>query len=1031
MPELPSLLIIQWGIVGFYVAIYFILGFLRGGTKSTYFTIVAFITTFISLYLISFISLNLVLSSSFTLVNLLEMINGYAGGIIPAQVFEFAADATLAAFAIAVVDLILRIVGFILIYPMIKGLLTLIIFRPIWSFGIKKALIRHQNDKMYEKAIDEGIKDYKPRKRYKKNFFGRFFGGFMGAAQGLLVALIILLPLLIMASFLTVEATGAQVQNDENQAELAVGLPDLGGLQTMLDDYLLQIDELNAQGLGAIVRQITVSGIPLDRYIFDRVFTTEVKEGEVVTPINWINELQGLLTISRTIYDGGYIGGEFGLEDIDQDMLDDIDVIFNYLETSDLISYMIPTATAFGLETFRDSLPAGITDELADQAVLAVQEIDWKNEFTNVQAIVDAILTFGSYEEFQAYMADPNLLLDLTPEQGVELANIIRAMGNMQLLELIPVAVEYATTLDQLQSQLSWIDEAERQAYLEEQLAFITDNPEFFNGVDGEFARLALLIEGIYTDEFGDVNLRQLISTSDPEAFLDAQNEEWIDNLLEKIVDLEILMNTIPVGVDFALYTQVGDLVDEELAGDIEAALNDVSWDEEILNIGDIYKEAVQIGAATLLQDNPNYILFVDDVMTNNMDKVRLIVEKIFEDSALVSAALEIASPIFVERFVTNPEVAAIVNEALISDPVSGEVDFNVGQEINTLLDIIEKIYLFSSAEELTNFGGLTTESKFDLFAGFGTLTETQFEELKTSFESLQLLNRVSESALIYARDSMGIEQIYVPSEVNLGSDIGSILGLAYYVAQYTSEHKALYPTYEEIDFAPLFADETFRSYLLPTAENNHSTLLLANIAHNAKYYSNDPSLSSYLKVPQTLLDASPESVEWKTELQALLGAVFDLAASFEDSTVLTLSYQDVIAFKNAPTSASIELITQFADPVKADATFGSLDSSSILRSSLKQAIDTLGGSVGDSLGGYALITPAIAVDGDMLKENMLVELINGLAILIEDLNTTWQYETIAELTGGLGVDQIIPAFNNLEDSSLLAFTNVTLIKGV
>jgi hypothetical protein len=1031
MPELPSLLIIQWGIVGFYVAIYFILGFLRGGTKSTYFTIVAFITTFISLYLISFISLNLVLSSSFTLVNLLEMINGYAGGIIPAQVFEFAADATLAAFAIAVVDLILRIVGFILIYPMIKGLLTLIIFRPIWSFGIKKALIRHQNDKMYEKAMDEGIKDYKPRKRYKKNFFGRFFGGFMGAAQGLLVAFIILLPLLIMASFLTVEATGAQVQNDENQAELAVGLPDLGGLQTMLDDYLLQIDELNAQGLGAIVRQITVSGIPLDRYIFDRVFTTEVKEGEVVTPINWINELQGLLTISRTIYDGGYIGGEFGLEDIDQDMLDDIDVIFNYLETSDLISYMIPTATAFGLETFRDSLLAGITDELADQAVLAVQEIDWKNEFTNVQAIVDAILTFGSYEEFQAYMADPNLLLDLTPEQGVELANIIRAMGNMQLLELIPVAVEYATTLDQLQSQLSWIDEAERQAYLEEQLAFLTDNPEFFNGVDGEFARLALLIEGIYTDEFGDVNLRQLISTSDPEAFLDAQNEEWIDNLLEKIVDLEILMNTIPVGVDFALYTQVGDLVDEELAGDIEAALNDVSWDEEILNIGDIYKEAVQIGAATLLQDNPNYILFVDDVMTNNMDKVRLIVEKIFEDSALVSAALELASPILVERFVTNPEVAAIVNEALISDPVSGEVDFNVGQEINTLLDIIEKIYLFSSAEELTNFGGLTTESKFDLFAGFGTLTETQFEELKTSFESLQLLNRVSESALIYARDSMGIEQIYVPSEVNLGSDIGSILGLAYYVAQYTSEHKALYPTYEEIDFAPLFADETFRSYLLPTAENNHSTLLLANMAHNAKYYSNDPSLSSYLKVPQTLLDASPESVEWNTELQALLGAVFDLAASFEDSTVLTLSYQDVIAFKNAPTSASIELITQFADPVKADATFGSLDSSSILRSSLKQAIDTLGGSVGDSLGGYALITPAIAVDGDMLKENMLVELINGLAILVEDLNTTWQYETVAELTGNLGVDAIIPAFNNLEDSSLLSFTNITLIKGV
>jgi hypothetical protein len=961
------------------------------------------------------------------------MINGYAGGVIPAMVFDYAADPTLAAFAIAIVDLILRIVGFIVIYPFIKGLLTLVIFRPIWSFGIKKALIRRQNDKMYEQAIDEGRKDYKPKKRYKKNFFGRFFGGFIGAFQGLLVAFVVLLPLLIMTSFLSIETSGTPIDHTDGDTELAIGgLPDLGGLETMLDDYLAQIDELNAQGLGAIVRQITISGKPLDRYIFDRVFTTQVKEAaDDVKEINWINELQGILTISRTLYEGGYIGGEFGVEDIDQDLMNDIDVIFNYLETSDLMAYMIPTATAFGLDAFRDQLPANISDELADDAVATVQSIDWKTEFTNVQEIINAILTFGSYQEFQAYMADPNLLLDLTPEQGVELANIVRAMGNMQILELIPVAVEYATTMNELQSQLAWIDEAERQAYLEEQLGFLIDNPEFFNGVDGEFARLALLIEGIYTDEFGDVNLRQLISTSDPEAFLEAQNEDWIDNLLEKIVDLEILLNTIPVGVDYALYTQVGDLVDETLAADIEQALSEVSWDEEILNIGDIYKEAVQLGIANVLGDNPNYILFVDNVMENNMDHVRMIVEHIFEDSALVGAALELASPILVERFVTNPDVAEIVNQALISDPVSGEVDFNVGQELNTILDIVEKVYLFTSAEELTNFGGLTTESKFELFSSFGTLTETQFDELKASFESLQILDRVGESGLNYVKNSMGVEQLYVPAEVNLGADIGSILGLGYYVAKYTYEHKALYPSYEEIDFAPLFADAEFRSYLIPSEDSNHSELLLANLAYNAKFYSNDASISSYLKVPTTLMDASPEDEVWEDELSALLGAVFDLAASFEDSEVLTLSYQDVIAFKNAPKEASIELITQFADPLKADETFGSLDSSVILRTSLKQAIDSLGGSTGDALGGYAILTPDIAIDGDMLKEGMLVELINGVAILLDDMNDTWKYETIAELTGGLGVDQIIPAFNNLEDSSLLAFTNITLIKGV
>lgn len=1030
MPSLPSLLILQWGIVGFFVVIYFLLGFLRGGSKSTYFTIVAFITTFISLYLISFISLNLILSDSFTLVSLLDMINGYVGGIIPAQVMTYAADPVLAAFAIAVVDLILRIVGFIILYPLVKGLLTLIIFRPIWSFGIKKALLRRQNQKLEERSMSEGKKKYVPSKRLKKTFLGRFLGGLMGSLQGFLVAFIMLLPLLIISGFLTVDTT-VQTHQQQHATPLAIGLPGFEGMSDMVDDYLAQIDEMNAQGLGAMVKQITISGKPLDRYIFDRLFTTQVKQGDQVTDINWINELEGILQITRTVYDGGYLDNGFDVSMINEDRLADVDVVFNYLKKSDLIAYMIPTAAAFGYDQFKDNLPAGITEEMAEVGLEQLQAIDWNGEFENIQAIINAVLAFGSVGELQTYMSDPNLLLDLTPEQGVLLADVIRAIGNIQLLDLVSVGAEYVTTLQAVQDQLTWIAPEERQAYLEDRLGFLIESESFFNGEDGEFARLALLIEAIYTDEFGDVNLRQLISTSDPEAFLAAQNEEWIDNLLEKIVDLELLINAIPVGVDYALYTQVGDLVDETLAGELETALSEIDWQAEILNVGDIYKTVVQLGVAQLLGDNPDYLAFVDDVVSNNMSNVRIIVAKIFEESALVNAALELVAPIMVERFVTDQTIAGIIQEALISDPDSGVVDFNVGQEINTLLDIVEKVYIFTNASEIANFSGMTTESKFELFSGFGTLTETQFEELKTSFENLQLINRVGQSGLEYVRDTMGIAQIYVPDTVSLGSDLGSILGLGYYVAKYVSEQKPLYPTYEEIDFAPLFADSDFRSYLLPTLENNHSELLLANLAFNAKYYANDPSMSQYLSVPQSLLDASPESDEWKDELTALLGAVFDLAASFEGSTVLTLSYQGVMAFTAAPTDANIELITQFADPIKADETFGSLDSSVILRSSLKNVMDTFGTSTEATLGGYSVKVPDIALDGSMLKEGILVELINGLAILVDDLNNTWHYTTISELTSNLSVDGILPAYNNLSDDSLISFGNITLIKGV
>ena len=500
---------------------------------------------------------------------------------------------------------------------------------------------------------------------------------------------------------------------------------------------------------------------------------------------------------------------------------------------------------------------------------------------------------------------------------------------------------------------------------------------------------------------------------------------------LKKIVDLELLMNAIPVGVDFALYSQLGELVDQELASKLEQALTEVSWEEEILNVGDIYKEAVQAGAGVLLGDNPNMILFVDQLVENNMDRVRTIVSKVFEDSKLVGAALDILAPVVVERFVTTPEMAELINSALISDPETGVVDFNVGAEINTILDIVESIYIFTNAEELTNFGGLTTESKFDLFAGFGTLTNDQFNAFKTSFENLQIINRIDDDLLIYARDFMGVEQIYVPETVDLGNDIGSILGLAYHVAKYTHESKPLYPTYESIDFAPLFADDTFRSYLLPSELNNHSDLLLANMAYNAKMFSDNESLSEYLVIPESLASASPESTLWSDELNSLLGAIFDLAASFENSDALTLSYQEVMAFKDAPTNASIELITQFADPLKADETFGSLDSSIILRSSLKKAIDSLGTKTEEALNGYAVQTPAIAVEDGMLKEGMLVELIHGLAVLVDGMNETWNYTVISELTGGLTVDLIIPAFNNLSDSSLISFGNITVIKGI
>jgi hypothetical protein len=988
------------------------------------------------LYLVSFISLNLILSPSFTLVNLLEFANGYAGGVIPAEVFTFAEDPMLSAFAIAIVDLVLRIIGFIILFPLIKGILSLLIFRPIWSFGIKKALLKKQNEKLEMEFQSEGKKQFKPSKKLHKTLGGRFIGGAFGAAQGFLVAFILLLPLLVISGFLTVVTDPLGVEQEDNYTELAVvGGVDLGPMQEMLDDYLAQIDEMNAQGLSAYLREITVEGVPLDRYIFDQLFTTDVVEDDQVTEINWIKELEGIIKISRTVYDGGYLSGDFGLDDINEERLGDVEVIFDYFKNSDLIAYMIPAATRYGVDNLTDfegQLPVAIPQDIAEQLATTITDIDWNQEFGNIQAIVDAILVFGSVEELQAYMADPMLVLELSPEDGEKLADVVRAIGNMQLWSLVPAAVDYATTLDDVKNQLTWIDETEREAYLQEQLAFLIENDEFFSGETGEFARLALLVEAVFTDEFGDVDLASLMDTANPEALLDPDNVDWIDNLFEKIVDLDLLTETIPLGVDYAFYTQVGDLVDEEMAGELEVALDTINWQDELLNIGDIYKEVVQIGAGQLLGESPDYYQFIDNTVTSNLDGVRLIVEKIFEDSVLVNSMLTIAAPVLVERYVTDQDLEGILQEALISDPVSGDIDFSVGQEINTLLDIVESIYQFTNTTELMNISGMTADEQLGVFANFGSLNAVEFEQFQSAFGELQILDRTGSALLEYAKNTMAIDQVYVPEdEVNLGDELGSILGFVYEAAKYTYDVQDLYPTFEEIDFAPLFADDDFRSYILATPADNHSALLFQTIAHNIKLYSQDVSISEYLAVPQILMDASVESAVWESELNALLGAVFDVVASFEGSDILTMSARDVILFTQTPTDVSIELVTQFADPIKADETFGSLDSSIILRSSLKTAIDSLGAGVADSLGGHEIKTPAIALDGDMLELGILVELINGLSILVEDLNTTWNYTTVAELTDSLNADGILPAYNNLEDGSLISFGSITLIKGV
>ncbi|MBU1094719.1 MAG: hypothetical protein KKH01_09705 [Firmicutes bacterium] len=1030
---MPSFLMIQWGIVAFFVIIHFLLGFLRGSSKSTYFTIVSIIMTVVTILIVSRISFNW-LFSMISIDSLVALVQNYVPLPDVSQYLVYLEDPTITGFIVAILDFVLRIVAFIIFYPFIKFSLTLTIFKPIWKHGVKKALLKKQNEKAQEAFEEKNTENKKfvPSKKLHKGVLGRLFGGAMGAVRGFIVAFVFLIPVLVLANFVS-GVSGSLPISDDSVQTLSTGDQQLIAIPSEIQSILDNIADMNQNGLGAITRSITVGDQSLDRYIFDAVFTTQVKDAtNQVTNLNFGNELEGVFGIASILLEGGYLDDNFDYTTISSDDLDDIEQIFTYISESDLLNYLIPFAIETGLPVALDYLESEYEnpyDRPGTAAALdAFTSINWSDEFMNVYGIVEAILEFGSVAELQAYAADPNLILEMTPEQATAFANIIRAFGDMNSLVLVNAAFDYAVTLPQFTSQITWVAPEDVDAYVADRFGFIIDNPDFFIGVDGEIAKLADLIEIIFN---GDVDLVALMdSASDPAALLELQDPEWAGLIIDQLVQMDLIVQSIPVGIDAAMPSVVGTQVDQQMADDIAAALDGIEWDAEIQNVGDIYTEVLKLGLSSLLGGDVDKFGMVDIIALEHMDSIRAIVSSIFEGSELVNAAIEIASPAIVDHFVTDPELRDLVNLALMSDPSSGVVDFSFGDEVNSLLTIFESIYGFTTASELGGFSSLDQDAKIELFSQFGSLSDTEYAAFEDAFAGLQLLDRMGTSALDYAKTKLGIEELYVPTEVDLGHDVTAILGLVYYAAQYTYDNRLSYDSYEEIDFAPLLADETFRSYLLSTDLENHSSLLFTNIAYNIKRLSEDEALSSYVAIPTTLVDLDPEDPLWETEVNAFLGAILDLGASFEGSDVLTLSVRDVLTLKNDTSTANLELFTQFADPTKATATFGSLDSSQILRTSLVNIMNTLGESTVNSLG-FAVTTPEIALDGEMLAPGMIVELINGLAVVAADAFDTMGVTTLAEFKALGGTDDYLNAFSQLEDESLDALGDITIIRGM
>ena len=108
---------IQWGVVGFFALLHFIIGFKRGAKKSLFYSVLSVILMVLVLFLISFISVRPFLSDA----NLIKLVERFTS--LPESVRASILDnPDSLAVIYALVDLVVKLVAFFVIYPIVKWL---------------------------------------------------------------------------------------------------------------------------------------------------------------------------------------------------------------------------------------------------------------------------------------------------------------------------------------------------------------------------------------------------------------------------------------------------------------------------------------------------------------------------------------------------------------------------------------------------------------------------------------------------------------------------------------------------------------------------------------------------------------------------------------------------------------------------------------------------------------------------------------------------------------------------------------------
>ncbi|MDR2821988.1 MAG: hypothetical protein LBV58_00340 [Acholeplasmatales bacterium] len=1026
--------IAQWLLVGLFVLIYFLGGLKKGSKKSLFFFVFNLIAAAISLLLISLFSFRWFVKPDNFYTFIHDLSNRYySAALVTIENYEpLLRDINIANIILGFVDLALKIVLFFILYPILKFLLRLIIGRPIWK-AINKNIIYNEVTKKRILYGNSAPINKKETSRYKKSFLSRLGGGGIGILSGLFAGLIYILPLVILISvvdnidFEKVNNLPVELVQESETAYLSSG--------SNLSAPILDSDMLSLIGL---VQNVSKKGVsPLYFGLKDSLFNAffDVNIG-FNKKFSLGSELKNINEILNVVIEGNLVD----YKNISKEDSGSLNEIFNRLSKSTIFTDLIPAALNASLTPglissfLSDPIVGDLTiDDLLNNEKFSsylklLSEIDLGEDLTTLYKVVDNLLDYGKLDELLAlFEALSNFDLDYLETNGIKIRNLLvgtfEQIKDLKLLLLLNTVISIVPEISEVRNLISWIPEENVKNYLEENLEFIIDDPDFFIGESGEIGNLSRVVSAILGEDCSIFfELISNLNESNTDSLISEKYYLYFNDIVDVILNDKLVENVIPIGIDFGI-ASLG--LEEELNEKVENLVDDVVIKDEVENIMDIYSNITNFAIQALFDGNVG--LFVEDLLTTHQKELKDIISIVFDKSALVNNILVNFSGIIVDIAVKDEEINGYLH-LLLDDTTVSE---NIGSD---LIKIIDGVILINGEMSISKLVNQKITLK-EVLTAISNCDSEIFQEIDYNLTSLNFLNFVD--PIVQNMNENGkldfiTDFIEIPKEINYSefisyalnfskaivTEIGTQINYKSIVNMDDLTDRLLF----DLNIIELLESGVIESYIykensIPIISELIASLVKGDFVQNS--LANIP-----LSIPDKLLDASSNSSIWKKEIDDILGSIFGLVTSVSLEKYVGTSIHDLSSIVLNLNEVNLGIIFELKDNPNVNCLLNTLIVSNTVTNLANKGFSL---KLGDS--NLKIDVPNSLYNSDgMLDPNEIFATVNNVLGFVDVL--IGRDHTIKEL-GERELSYFVDNFNALNNSQIAILGDNKLLNKV